>query len=203
MPHSNNPIDAYAPSTVPEPEPDELAASAIKLIRDGKLYLSLQDAIELALENNLDLAIARYNLPIADTDILRTKAGGSSAASIPAWCRERPAAASAASARALRAQAPAAPRAARAARARAHQAWCNRPWAPEPRYRPTIRSSAATSGIEHQTTPLSNLQIYGVPALQLNTGQVNVNYSQAFPTGTSFSFESTTIARPPTVFTTA
>jgi hypothetical protein len=47
------------------------------LIRDGKLYLSLRDAISLALENNLDLAIARYNLPIANTDILRTKAGGS------------------------------------------------------------------------------------------------------------------------------
>ena len=47
-----------------------------QLIRDGKLYLSLKDAIDLALENNLDLAIARYNLPIADTDILRTQAGG-------------------------------------------------------------------------------------------------------------------------------
>ena len=32
-------------------------------------------AIAPALENNLDLAIARYNLPIADTDILRAKAG--------------------------------------------------------------------------------------------------------------------------------
>ena len=38
--------------------------------------LSLKDAIRLALENNLDIAIARYNLPIADMDILRTKAGG-------------------------------------------------------------------------------------------------------------------------------
>ena len=47
-----------------------------RLIRDGKLYLSLKDAIDLALENNLDLAIARYNLPIANTDILRTEAGG-------------------------------------------------------------------------------------------------------------------------------
>ena len=28
------------------------------------------------MENNLDIAIARYNLPIADTDVLRTKAGG-------------------------------------------------------------------------------------------------------------------------------
>jgi len=45
------------------------------LMRDGKLYLSMDDAIALALENNLDIAIARYNLNIADTDILRTKAG--------------------------------------------------------------------------------------------------------------------------------
>ena len=46
-----------------------------QLVRDGKIYLSVSDAIALALENNLDLAIARYNLPIADTDILRAKAG--------------------------------------------------------------------------------------------------------------------------------
>jgi len=37
--------------------------------------LSMDDAIALALENNLDLEIARYNLPIADTDILRVKSG--------------------------------------------------------------------------------------------------------------------------------
>ncbi|MGB9106341.1 MAG: hypothetical protein WCC59_16415, partial [Terriglobales bacterium] len=46
-----------------------------QLIQNGKLMLSLDNAITLALENNLDLAIARYNLDIADTDILRTKAG--------------------------------------------------------------------------------------------------------------------------------
>lgn len=45
------------------------------LVRDSVLYLSLSDSITLALENNLDIAIARYNLNIADTDILRTKAG--------------------------------------------------------------------------------------------------------------------------------
>jgi outer membrane protein TolC len=44
-------------------------------MREGKLYLSLNDAIALALENNLDIAIARYNLNIADTDVLRAKAG--------------------------------------------------------------------------------------------------------------------------------
>jgi outer membrane protein TolC len=45
------------------------------LMHEGKLYLSLNDAIALALENNLDIAIARFNLNIADTDILRAKAG--------------------------------------------------------------------------------------------------------------------------------
>ncbi len=45
------------------------------LLKDGKIYLSLSDAIALALENNYDIAIARYNLDIADTDILRTRAG--------------------------------------------------------------------------------------------------------------------------------
>ena len=44
-------------------------------MRDGKIYLSLSDAVMLALENNFDIAIARINLDIADTDILRAKAG--------------------------------------------------------------------------------------------------------------------------------
>ena len=45
------------------------------MVKDGKIYLSLSDAIALALENNYDIAIARYDLSIADTDILRTKTG--------------------------------------------------------------------------------------------------------------------------------
>jgi outer membrane protein len=47
-----------------------------QLIHDNKLQITLQDAVELALENSLDIAVARYNPWIADTDILRTKAGG-------------------------------------------------------------------------------------------------------------------------------
>jgi outer membrane protein len=47
------------------------------LMRDGKIYLSIDDAIALALENNLDLDIARYNLNIAEADLLRAKSGAS------------------------------------------------------------------------------------------------------------------------------
>src|ERR1700720_277662 len=46
-----------------------------QLMHDGKIYISMNDAVALALENNLDIAIARYNLNIADTDIWRSKAG--------------------------------------------------------------------------------------------------------------------------------
>ncbi len=43
----------------------------------ARLYISMNDAVALALENNLDIAIARYNLNIADTDVWRAKAGAS------------------------------------------------------------------------------------------------------------------------------
>ena len=45
------------------------------LLHDGKILLSIDDAIALALENNLDLEIARFNLNIAATDLLRAKSG--------------------------------------------------------------------------------------------------------------------------------
>lgn len=72
--HFPNPIGPYTPRRV---APPNLANSSRidSLMHDGKLYLSLNDAIALALENNLDVAIARYNLNIADTDVLRAKAG--------------------------------------------------------------------------------------------------------------------------------
>jgi outer membrane protein len=45
------------------------------LFHDGKLELSLADAIALTLENNLDIVVQRYVIPFAATDILRTKSG--------------------------------------------------------------------------------------------------------------------------------
>ena len=47
------------------------------LLRAGNLYLSLSDAIALALENNLDVEIERYEFSLAEADLLRAKAGGS------------------------------------------------------------------------------------------------------------------------------
>src|SRR6185312_14658273 len=71
-----NPFARYMPREVPPPAFTN-APKLEDLIKNGKLVLSLDDAIAIAVADNLDIAVARYNLPIADTDILRTKSGGS------------------------------------------------------------------------------------------------------------------------------
>src|ERR1700674_1306504 len=47
-----------------------------ELIRAGDLYLSLQDALGLAIENNLDIELQRFALPAAESELLRAKGGG-------------------------------------------------------------------------------------------------------------------------------
>ena len=47
-----------------------------ELVRAGNLYLSLQDALALAIENNLDIELERSALPVADAELLRAKGGG-------------------------------------------------------------------------------------------------------------------------------
>jgi outer membrane protein TolC len=47
-----------------------------ELIRAGTLYLTAQDAIALALENNIDIEVSRYNPAIAAWNLERSQAGG-------------------------------------------------------------------------------------------------------------------------------
>jgi outer membrane protein TolC len=188
MPKSYNPLHAYEPDTVPEPV---LANSPRldQLIHDGKLYLSLKDAVNLALENNLDLAIARYNLPIANTDILRTQAGGFFRGVNTGVVQGTPGG----GVGGFGTGAPGAGAGGTTSGAGGAGAGASGlvqstlgTGTPVSSYDPAIVGSV---GAEHQTTPLANLQIYGVPSLQLNTGQASFGYSQAFSTGTSISFQ--------------
>jgi len=188
MPKSRRPLSAYSADQVPRPD---LTNSPLlgQLIRDGKLYLSLKDAIRLALENNLDLAIARYNLPIANMDILRTRAGGifrgvnagvvqgTPGGGVGGFGTGAPGAGAGGTTGGAGG--------AGAGASGLVQSTLGVGTAVAS-YDPTILGSV---GAEHQTTPLANRQIYGVPSLQSNTGQTSVTYSQAFPTGTSFSIE--------------
>ena len=75
-PNGNFPylFKAYEPITVTAPATTN-SQRLDGLVHNGKMYLSLADAIVLGLENNYDIAIQRYNLDIADTDLLRARAG--------------------------------------------------------------------------------------------------------------------------------
>jgi outer membrane protein TolC len=188
MPKSHNPLNAYSPDHVPEPT---LANSPRlgQLIRDGKLYLSLRDAIDLALENNLDLAIARYIRPIADADILRTKAGAASRGVNTGLVQGTPGG----GVGGLGAGAPGAGAGGTtggAGGAGAGSSGLVQSTLGEgtsvSSYDPSLNANFSE---EHYTQPFFNLQLNGVPTLQQNLGQLNVNYSQSFPTGTTLSFQ--------------
>ncbi len=64
----------YAQIRLPQPAVEN-AASLDQLIHDGKLVVSLQDAVQLALQNNLDITVQRYITYEADTQVLAAKAG--------------------------------------------------------------------------------------------------------------------------------
>lgn len=188
MPKSHNPVSAYLPQEAPKPR---LTNSPLleQLIHDGKLNLSLKDAIRLALENNLDLAIARYNLPIADTDILRTKAGGVFRGVNAGVVQGTPGGGIGG----FGTGAPGAGAGGTTAGAGGAGAGASGLVSstlgvgpPVPSYDPAV---TGTVGAQHQTTPLASQTIYGVPLLQLNTGQANFQVAQAFATGTSLAFQ--------------
>ena len=184
MARSFNPIRQYRGVTVPEPN---LANSRRLdgLIRDGKLYLSLQDAIALALENNLDLAIARYNTPIADADILRTRAGGQARGVNTGVVEGTPGGgqggfgtgASGAGAGGTTGGAGGAGAGASGL------------------VQSTLGTGSAVSTYDpiitgqiyddHTSQQLTNQAIYGVPDYKINTILGNFNYLQSFPLGTS------------------
>ncbi len=64
-----SPITIEAPGLTNSPRIDQL-------IHDGKLELNLQEAVELALENSMDIVVQRYNPWFADVGILKANAGG-------------------------------------------------------------------------------------------------------------------------------
>ncbi len=69
-----NPINEYRPTSIVKAS-FQNSVRLNDLVKNGMIYLSLSDALALAIENNYDLAISRYDLDIADTDILRSRTG--------------------------------------------------------------------------------------------------------------------------------
>ncbi|MCL5263523.1 MAG: TolC family protein [Acidobacteria bacterium] len=188
LPHSHNPFAAYMPSTVP---PLDLTNSS--RLRDlelnGKLYLSLREAIALAVENNLDLAYFRYNLPIARTDLARTKAGGVANGVNVGVMENTPSGAGgtfgsggsagsssggAGSAGASAGGAGGIVTSTLGAGTAVHS------------YDPQLSAQAY---IDHTTQQLTNIVTTGTPLFHLNTTEAEAAYSQYFPLGTNIHFD--------------
>lgn len=180
---SRNPFDAYRGKTVPAPNMAN-SARLNSLIRDGKLYLSLRDAIDLALEDNLDMVIARYNLPIAQMDILRTKAGGSFRGVNTGVVSGTPGGTNASSSSSSGGGAGGTSGGAGGAGSGAGGIVSSTlgTGTSVSNYDPFVQ---ATTYVDHTTQLLPNSVVSGIAVIHQNTILGNVSYSQAFPTGTS------------------
>ncbi len=184
--HFPNPFAPYVAREVPAPSFGNTPRIE-NLLKDGKLRLSLADAVTLALENNLDLAIARFNLSIADTDVLRAKSGeavrgvdtglvqGTPGGGIGGFGSGAPGAGAGGTS------------------GGAGGAGTGASGLVES----TLGSGTAidtfdpifssTMSIDHATLPEASRVLYGVPFLQANSSIANFHYTQGFSTGTLMS----------------
>jgi hypothetical protein len=183
-------LGPYKPALVP---PLQLGNSGRMemLLKGGNLYLTVNDAIALALENNLDVEVQRYGTPIAAANLLSAKAGGALRGVIPGVTGG--------------------PSSATALTAGSGTTGTNS--ATTPTTGTTTGGSTTTTStnagvaqqtgtavpdldpyisglaqVAHITTPESNTIVTGTSELvqAQNTGQVT--YNQSFLTGTSYSF---------------
>ena len=178
FPHLHDPFKTYTPVNVPQNN----LTNSVRLdqcIHDGKLYLSIDDAIDLALENNLDIAVSRYNLPIANMDVLRTAAGGISLG-VPGPVQNTLGGGSASSA-------VSSVGVSNAAGGSGGLVQTTEGLGPQvPNFDPQLQATVST---QHNTTPQVNNVTSGVTSLKTNTITANTQYSQSFPTGTYLEFD--------------
>ena len=178
FPHLHDPFKTYTPVNVPRPS----ITNSVRLdqcIHDGKLYLSIDDAIDLALENNLDLAVARYDLPIANMDILRTAAGGISLG-VPSPVDNTLGGASASNGGSTVSVSGAAGGQGGLVQSTSGLG------IQVPTFDPWLYATVST---EHDTVPQVNNVTSGVASLKTNTITANISYEQWFPTGSYLEFD--------------
>jgi outer membrane protein TolC len=186
-----NVIAPYKVRNVPPPNLTN-SARIDQLIRDGKMYLSINDAVAMALENNLDISIQRYNMSIADTDILRTLSGQFNRGVNAGVVSGTPGGALGATSTGGTGSASTA---AQGTGAGGTQVGVGGAGAgalgivsstlgagpPIDNFDPIL---TGTVGGEHAITPQSNIIFTGTPTLVQNTNTYNFAYTQGFSTGT-------------------
>ncbi|MBS1803444.1 MAG: TolC family protein [Acidobacteria bacterium] len=177
-----NPFDAYRGKVVAPPSLSN-SPRLNSLVRDGKLYLSLRNAIDLALENNLDLVIARYNLPIAQMDVLRTQAGGSVRGVNTGIVSGTPGGAAANGGTGSGAGGTSTGAGGAGAGAGGIVQSTFGTGTNVSSYDPFIQAKVYN---DHTSQLVPNQIVLGVPVYRLNENLANISYQQAFPTGTFF-----------------
>lgn len=179
-----NPIAPYKAKHVPEPNLSN-SPRIDQLMRDGRIMLSMSDAIALALENNLDLAIARYNLPIADTDILRAKAGLTLRGVATGLVQGTPGGGQGGIGTASQGAGAGGTTSAAGGAATGTSGIVFSTAGAGPAVEQFDPTLTGTLSEEHSITPESNQVFTGVPNLLSNTGVGNFSYNQGFATGTA------------------
>ena len=188
-----NVIAPYTSRSVPPPNLTN-SARTDQLFRDGKIYLSINDAVAMALENNLDIVLQRYNLSIADTDLLRTKSGAFALGVNAGVVQGTPGGSSGTSAGGTGSSSTGAT----GTGAGGTQVGVGGAGAgaagivtstlgagpPLDSYDPTL---TGTIQGERATQPQGNIVFTGTPTLVQNTNIYNFGYTQSFPTGTQAS----------------
>jgi outer membrane protein TolC len=185
----------YVPRDVPAPNLSN-SARIDSVIRDGKMYLSLNDAVALALENNLDIAVQRYNLSTADTDILRTSSGSPALGVNAGLVQGTPGGATGSIASGGTGTSSTGTTGGGAgggsvavggagAGAAGIVASTTGEGPAIPNYDPIVTGTGILG--ERATTPQSNIVFTGTPTLNQNTSNANFLYTQGFATGTLIS----------------
>ncbi|MBI2818753.1 MAG: TolC family protein [Acidobacteria bacterium] len=161
-------LEQFRPQPVPEPSLQNSAAVS-NLIPDGKLSISVAQLVRAVVENNLTVDGARYTVSIADTELLKARAGqnpsGTEAASIPSSLGSVSFGAGAGGG------------------SRNSAGTTN--VSPRGSFDPSLTLSFS---IDNNTRPLNNTRVTGIPAIVTHTNTLQVRYAQALTTGTSFSF---------------
>src|SRR5438128_577391 len=150
------------------------------LIRNGKLRLSMADALSLAIENNLDIAVQRFFHPIAEVDVLRASSGqaarGFQGATVPGGLTQG----------ALGVGVNQFQGAGGVGSAGGISGGGGAVQIPQVgTFDPSV---SVNFSLDHNTTPLNTLQVAGVPRVNTTSTAVTTSYTQMFSGGTSFTY---------------
>lgn len=161
-------LEQFRPQPVPEPSLQN-SATVSNLIPDGKLSISVAQLVRAVVENNLTVDGARYTVSIADTELLKARAGqnpsGTEAASIPSSLGAVSFGTGGGGG------------------SRNSAGTVN--VSPRGSFDPSLTLSFS---MDNNTRPLNNTRVTGVPSVVSHTNTLQVRYAQALTTGTSFSF---------------